>query len=106
VAGSRIGTCFDRQRPTGRIWHEGGATAAALILTRILVLQGLEDGVNLGGAVDTLSRGIYIHGTNCQAKLGTPASHGCIRMNFREVADLYAMVRPGDQILIAGGLPV
>ena len=104
--GREIGTCFVRQTPQAKVWREWGATSPAMILTRILVLQGLEAGVNLGGAVDTLTRGIYIHGTNCQAALGTPASHGCIRMNFREVADLYALLQKGDQVLIAGGTPV
>ena len=101
--GREVGTCFVRQKAQAKVWREGGATSPALILTRILVLQGLEAGVNLGGAVDTLTRGIYIHGTNCQAALGTPASHGCIRMNFREVADLYSLLQHGDQVLIAGG---
>jgi L,D-transpeptidase YbiS len=31
--------------------------------------------------VDTLRRFIYIHGTPDEAKLGTPVSHGCIRMS-------------------------
>lgn len=58
------------------------------ILTRIVQLDGLEPGRNKGGDVDTLERYIYIHGTPDTAVLGIPGSHGCIRMNNKEVIDL------------------
>ncbi|KTD50991.1 L,D-transpeptidase [Legionella quateirensis] len=58
------------------------------ILTRIIQLEGLEPGKNKGGNVDTLERFIYIHGTPDSTKLGTPGSHGCIRLNNRSVIDL------------------
>lgn len=47
-----------------------------LILSRIVVLEGLEPGVN------HLSRPryIYIHGTGEEDRLGSPCSHGCIRV--------------------------
>lgn len=55
------------------------------VLTRILWLDGLEPGVNRGGRVDTFSRYIYVHGTNQEQRLGTPTSHGCIRMSNADV---------------------
>ena len=59
------------------------------VLTRILWLDGLEPGVNQGGSLDTHTRCIYIHGTNQEHLLGTPASHGCIRLSNRDVMELF-----------------
>ena len=55
--------------------------------------DGLEDGINRGGAVDSRARYIYLHGTNQEQLLGTPASHGCIRLANRDIAELFAIVR-------------
>ena len=49
------------------------------ITTRILWLEGLEKGKNLGPGIDSYERYIYIHGTSEEGKLGEPASNGCIR---------------------------
>lgn len=64
-------------------WRVGGEKD--YVLTRILWLDGLEPGVNRGGRVDSRARYIYIHGTNQEQLLGTPASHGCIRMSNADV---------------------
>jgi UDP-N-acetylmuramate--alanine ligase len=96
------GTCFEKKAPTGMVWRPGGSTNPARMLTRLIVLQGLEDGVNLHGDVDTFARGIYIHGTNVPAELGTPASHGCVRMDYQEVVELFDRVQVGDGLLVAG----
>lgn len=72
-------------------WRDGGD--ADLILSRILWLDGLEPGVNKGGTVDSRARYIYLHGTNHEQLLGTPASHGCIRMANRDIAAFFRMVR-------------
>lgn len=62
------------------------------ILSRILWLQGLEQGFNLGQGVDTFDRYIYIHGTpECEA-MGVALSHGCIRMRNRDVIELYDLI--------------
>lgn len=58
------------------------------ILTRILQLDGLEEGRNKGGKVDSLQRYIYIHGTPDTTILGIPGSRGCIRMNNSDVIEL------------------
>ena len=57
--------------------HRDASGAAAretsdLILTRILTLEGLEDGVNRGPGCDSLERYIYLHGTNHEEALGQP----------------------------------
>src|SRR5262249_54964828 len=46
-AGAEPGTVFKSREPTGEVWR-GEARADDLILTRILTLDGLEDGINRG----------------------------------------------------------
>ena len=38
------------------------------------------------------SRGVAFHGTNETGRLGTPASHGCVRLSPSHAAQLYALV--------------
>jgi len=70
------------------------------VTTRILWLEGLEQGKNKGEGVDSFKRFIYIHGTSEEGRLGTPASRGCIRMKNKEVIDLYNKVAIGTLVLI------
>jgi lipoprotein-anchoring transpeptidase ErfK/SrfK len=70
------------------------------ILTRILQLDGLEEGYNRGGEVDTLSRFIYIHGTPDSTALGMPGSHGCIRMRNSDIVELALWVQIGTRVSI------
>lgn len=116
--GAPVGAVFKSRVWTGAIWSAdawppatpesaaagtGDATQARpedLILTRILWLSGLEEGINKGGQVDTYDRYIYIHGTNDEASLGRPASHGCVRMGNRDVLDLFDRVAEGCKVLI------
>ncbi len=70
------------------------------VTTRILWLKGEEKGINLGGKVDSYNRYVYIHGTPEEGLLGTPASHGCIRMKNEEVISLYDMTSVGTLVLI------
>ncbi|MGN6536516.1 MAG: L,D-transpeptidase [Mesorhizobium sp.] len=37
--------------------------------------------------------GYAIHGTNAVRRLGTPASHGCVRLHTANAATFYSMVR-------------
>ncbi len=109
-AGAPPGTIFLSREPIGLAWPAdvaAGVTApdgeplpADLILTRILTLDGLEDGVNRGPGVDSLARYIYIHGTSAEDRLGTPCSHGCVRMANADVAELFELVREGDPVVI------
>ncbi|MFZ1658917.1 MAG: L,D-transpeptidase [Flavobacteriales bacterium] len=71
-----------------------------LITSRILWLGGMEPGVNEGGTVDSMQRGIYIHGTGDEASLGRPSSHGCIRMRNSDVIQLFDEVPTGALVVI------
>jgi lipoprotein-anchoring transpeptidase ErfK/SrfK len=86
------GQAFVSRRPTKEILPPGQWRTAGggdYVLTRILHLGGLEPGVNQGGNVDSFDRCIYLHGTNQEHLLGTPASHGCIRLSNRDVMELF-----------------
>jgi len=71
-----------------------------VIMSRIMWLEGMEPGRNRGGYVDTYQRYIYIHGTNHEDSIGTPASIGCIRMRNDDVVDLFRQVEVGSEVLI------
>lgn len=70
------------------------------VTTRILWLDGQEPGLNRGGQVDSRRRYIYIHGTPEEGLIGTPASHGCVRMHNRDVVELFAQVPVGTLVVI------
>lgn len=98
--GAAPGTVFASREPTGELWR-GEPDPRDLILTRVLTLEGLEDGVNHGPGVDSATRYIYIHGTNHEDRIGEPASHGCVRMTSSDVVALADLVREGDPVVIA-----
>jgi L,D-transpeptidase YbiS len=105
-AGLPAGTVFVGRRPTGEIWSPALARAYPgrdWILTRILWLSGLEPGRNRLGAVDTMRRYIYIHGTPDDQPVGVPASHGCIRMRNDDLIELFELVPVGTEVLIREG---
>ncbi|MFA5041157.1 MAG: L,D-transpeptidase, partial [Bdellovibrionales bacterium] len=66
-----------------------------LVLTRILWLEGRES-----HNANTKERYIYIHGTNREDLLGTPASHGCIRMSNNEIIELFDLIPVGASVEI------
>jgi hypothetical protein len=70
------------------------------VTTRILWLNGMETGVNKGGQVDTYNRNIYIHGTAEEGLIGSPASHGCVRMKNLDVLALFNKVNVNCPVLI------
>lgn len=82
------------------IYQDTSSSKTDDITSRILWLSGLEDGINKGGNVDSYQRYIYIHGTSEEGKLGTPASHGCIRMSNLDVINLFDKVKEGTKVLI------
>ncbi|OIQ00179.1 MAG: L,D-transpeptidase [Zetaproteobacteria bacterium CG2_30_46_52] len=92
------GTIFVGREPVGLFEPSLVDEDKDWILTRILWLEGLEEGYNKGGDVDTKARYIYIHGTNEEGKIGTPASHGCIRMRNDDVLDLFEHVAEGEVV--------
>ena len=65
------------------------------VTTRILWLDGLE-----GENANTRDRFIYIHGTKHEDKIGTPDSHGCIRMRNADVIELFDLVDETTQVVI------
>ena len=93
-------TTFVGREPLGIFCEEIRGLRQDWILTRILWLEGLEVGINKGGKVDSCSRYIYIHGTNEEHLIGTPASHGCIRMRNDDVLDLFEHVQEAERVLI------
>jgi lipoprotein-anchoring transpeptidase ErfK/SrfK len=65
------------------------------ITSRILWLEGLEE-----HNANTRDRFIYIHGTKHEDKVGTPDSHGCIRMRNADVIELFTLVNEGTPVII------
>jgi len=103
--GAPTGAVFAGRRATGEICTPEVVRAEPQrdwILTRILWLRGLEPGRNRFGDSDTMRRYIYIHGTPHEAALGTPVSHGCIRMRSADVVELFDLVEPGTPVEIVG----
>ncbi|MBD3392485.1 MAG: L,D-transpeptidase family protein [Chitinivibrionales bacterium] len=97
--GARPGTVFRDRLDTGEVW-DGRARADNLILTRILRLEGLEDGINRGPGIGSFERYIYIHGTDKEESIGTPISHGCVCMRNADVIALYNTVEVGTIVVI------
>lgn len=91
--GAPPGEIFVSREPTGRFGQEGDEQDH--VQTRLLWLEGLDP-----ENANTRSRYIYIHGTNSESLLGTPASHGCIRMSNLDVIDLYDRVPLGAPVEI------
>lgn len=98
-ANAPIGRIFKDREDSGRNWYPG-MDEQNLILTRILRLEGIEPGVNKGSGIDSYERYIYIHGTNNEACIGTPHSHGCVCMKNDEVVTLFDMVKEGTIVII------
>ena len=102
-AGCPAGTVFVGRRPTGELFAPELRVAHPRrdwILTRILWLSGCEPGRNRLGAVDTMRRYIYIHGTPDDVALGVPGSHGCIRMAKADVIEQCDRVAVGTPVVI------
>jgi lipoprotein-anchoring transpeptidase ErfK/SrfK len=94
--GAAPGEIFVSRVPTGTMGRE--ADPEDRVQTRILWLEGLEP-----ENANTYERYIYIHGTNAEAKLGLPASHGCIRLSNLDVIDLYERVPAGTLVEVMPG---
>jgi UDP-N-acetylmuramate--alanine ligase len=99
-AGAATGTVFRNRVATGDVW-QGEPRDEDLILTRVLTLDGLEEGWNRGLGRDSLERFIYLHGTNQEGQLGSPVSHGCVRLANADVTELFEHLAEGDPVLIA-----
>ena|SRR5262245_11929685 len=65
------------------------------VMSRILWLDGLDK-----ENANTQDRFIYIHGTKHEHKIGTPASHGCVRMRNADMIDLFDLVDEDTPVVI------
>jgi UDP-N-acetylmuramate-alanine ligase len=98
-AGAPVGRIFKERKDTGIDWDQR-SMEENLITTRILRLQGLEEGINRGVGVDSYERCIYIHGTNREDLVGMPLSHGCLCLRNRDIIRLFDMVSEGTILYI------
>jgi len=89
------GMIFRSRVATGTISPQGGDDD--LVLSRILWLDGLDP-----ENANTRERYIYIHGTNQEHLVGTPASHGCIRLRNGDMIDLFERISVGNAVEIIG----
>jgi len=101
--GQPIGMSFVARQPTGKIAeivNSPVSTGRDDITTRVLWLDGLEDGINRGPGIDSKSRYIYIHGTGEEGLIGQPASKGCVRMKNEDVIELFNQLPEGALVNI------
>jgi lipoprotein-anchoring transpeptidase ErfK/SrfK len=90
------GTHFIGRKPTGRIWKSTDPVEEKnLVLTRIFWLDGEEDHNKT-----SKDRYIYIHGTNREDLIGTPASAGCVCLKNSDVIELYDLIPVGTRVEI------
>ena len=97
-AGCEAGTVFKGRKVIG---HLRDGLPLESITTRIMWLEGLEEGFNRGGNVDTHSRYVYIHGFGDQESLGTPTSLGCIHLADVDLIALFDLLPSGTLVWIA-----
>lgn len=104
--GAPWGQVFRSRAATKEVWKPGAKSNEDLVLTRLLWLEGLEPGINLGKdakgrVVDSKRRHIYLHGTNGEAQIGKPSSHGCIRLLNDDIIVLFDRTPVGTPVHIA-----
>ena len=98
--GLPAGTLFKNRRPTKKVIKKIPLDNSDYITSRILRLNGLEEGKNKGDNVDSYYRYIYIHGTPYSNTLGSKQSQGCIRMSDSAVIKLFDLVDQNTLVLI------
>ena len=101
--GATPGTIFRGRENSGEvatIYTDQTRSPEDYVTTRILWLEGLEPGINLGAGIDSYQRYIYIHGTPEEGRIGSPASKGCIRMRNADVIALYSQLKSGTLVYI------
>ncbi len=97
--GAPPGRIFRDREDTGEDWDHS-LTGDNMILSRILRLEGLEEGINKGAGVDSYERYIYIHGTGREDLIGTPLSHGCVCLRNDDIIRLFETVKEGTLVYI------
>lgn len=91
------GMIFRSRQPTGEFGKPEDDEDH--VQTRILWLEGLDP-----ENANTKDRYIYIHGTNAERHVGTPASHGCVRLSNSDIAHLFDFVPVGTEVTIDPGV--
>lgn len=86
-------TVFRGRLPVGL--YPQAARGQDAILTRILTLDGLDP-----ANANTRARYIYLHATPEVELLGTPASHGCIRLSPQDMLTLFSACPIGTEVRI------
>jgi lipoprotein-anchoring transpeptidase ErfK/SrfK len=95
--GEPLGRIFKARVATGEIGHPDDPEDR--VQTRILWLDGLD-----AANSNSKDRFIYIHGTNAESSLGTPASHGCVRVSNADAITLCDMIPIGTEVIIEAAL--
>lgn len=90
----------ENMNQVAEIVHERHNNENDYVTSRILWLDGLEEGHNKGGNVDSFKRYIYIHGTHEEGLIGEKASHGCIRMFNNDVIELFSYIPEETEVNI------
>jgi L,D-transpeptidase YbiS len=89
------GTIFKSREPIGH-WQSDQITEDDLITTRLMWLRGAERQND-----QSYGRYIYLHGTNQEHRLGTAASHGCVRFTNHDIIELFQHLAVGDEVVIS-----
>ena len=89
------GTVIKHRSATGEVLAVNAAGRDPIV-TRILWLDGQEEQNR-----NARARGIYIHGTTEEKRIGDPVSYGCIRMRSRDVISLYNKIEVGARVEIS-----
>ncbi|MEN8773689.1 MAG: L,D-transpeptidase [Akkermansiaceae bacterium] len=90
--GAPIFTNFKGRIPRN-VWK--GEQSEDAVLSRILWLEGLDE-----NNANTYCRYIYFHGTHAEELIGSPASHGCIRLINEQMLTLFNLTPIGTKVLI------
>ncbi|MEY3219972.1 MAG: hypothetical protein RIT27_1329 [Pseudomonadota bacterium] len=92
-AGVPKGTIFNHRGNTRKI--KRNLRNGASMTSRILKLRGLSKANQT-----TEKRGIYIHGTSAEHRIGKAVSGGCIRMKNDHIISLFDQVKVGTVVEI------
>ena len=92
--GAPTGAVFKALRATGEVLRPN-SPGRDPIVTRVLCLGGLDPHTR-----NAAKRGIYIHGTPEESRIGRPASYGCVRMKSRDIVRLFDAIPIGAKVTI------
>ena len=98
---AEIGSVFKERIKTGEVVDiDSSEIKGDPVVTRVITLKGLDEGLNSGDGIDSYRRRIYIHGTVHESLIGQPVSNGCIRMRSKDIIELFGLVEEGTVVNI------